>query len=380
MELKWKTCVRAGVTILALYALIHYWSAFAKVLGTAIGAALPLFLGCAIAYVVNILMSFFERHFFKNRSNAVYDRLRRPFSMLLSYVCIALFAVFIVCMIVPELISCVRVLIVQFPKALESSYQWLEENVPISGLFQEENNLFANDALNLKENVTKAFQFLFTGVGGAMGAAFGIVTTLFLRAMTFLIAVIFSIYILSGKETIGRQLSGAVQVYLPDRLVKRLLYVLRTLDASFHSFIVGQCTEALILGGLCMGGMLLLHLPYAAMVGCLIGFTALIPVAGAYIGGIVGAFMIFTVSPVKAVIFIVFLVILQQLEDNLIYPRVVGSSVGLPGIWVLAAITIGGGVLGVVGMLLGVPLAAALYRLLKEDAAERKRANKKTGE
>lgn len=123
----------------------------------------------------------------------------------------------------------------------------------------------------------------------------------------------------------------------------------------------------MILGLLCIGGMLLLRLPYAAMIGCLVGFTALIPIAGAYIGAIVGAFMIFTISPVKAIIFIVFLVALQQLEGNLIYPRVVGSSIGLPGVWVLAAVTVGGGVIGVGGMLLGVPLAAAAYQLLKND-------------
>ena len=139
------------------------------------------------------------------------------------------------------------------------------------------------------------------------------------------------------------------------------------LNQSFHSFIVGQCTEAVVLGLLCMGGMLVLRLPYAAMIGCLVGFTALIPIAGAYIGAIVGAFMIFTVAPVKAIIFIVFLVILQQLEGNLIYPRVVGSSIGLPGVWVLAAVTVGGGVIGVGGMLLGVPLGAAVYQLLKND-------------
>lgn len=123
----------------------------------------------------------------------------------------------------------------------------------------------------------------------------------------------------------------------------------------------------MVLGLLCMGGMLVLRLPYAAMIGCLVGFTALIPIAGAYIGAIVGAFMIFTVAPVKAIIFIVFLVILQQLEGNLIYPRVVGSSIGLPGVWVLAAVTVGGGVIGVGGMLLGVPLGAAVYQLLKND-------------
>ena len=144
------------------------------------------------------------------------------------------------------------------------------------------------------------------------------------------------------------------------------------MNGSFHSYIVGQCMEAVILGGLCTGGMLLLRLPYAAMIGCLVGFTALIPVAGAYIGAIIGAFMIFTVNPVNAVAFLVYLAILQQVEGNVVYPRVVGSSVGLPGIWVLAAVTIGGGVMGIGGMLLGVPLAATVYRLLQRDVRFRK--------
>ena len=139
----------------------------------------------------------------------------------------------------------------------------------------------------------------------------------------------------------------------------------------FRRFLVGQCTEAVILGLLCMAGMLLFRFPYATMVGALIGFTALIPVAGAYIGAGVGAFMIFTVSPVKALLFLVFIVVLQQLEGNLIYPKVVGSSIGLPGIWVLAAVTVGGGILGIFGMLLAVPLAAACYQMVREDVRKR---------
>lgn len=143
--------------------------------------------------------------------------------------------------------------------------------------------------------------------------------------------------------------------------------MLRVLNDCFHRFIVGQCTEAVILGALCTTGMMLLGLPYATMVGALIAFTALIPVVGAFIGGGVGAFVILMESPIQALIFLVFLVILQQVEGNLIYPRVVGTSIGLPGIWVLAVVTIGGGVFGIPGMLLGVPLAAAAYRLLRED-------------
>lgn len=145
---------------------------------------------------------------------------------------------------------------------------------------------------------------------------------------------------------------------------------------AFHSFIVGQCMEAVILGCLCVVGMWILRFPYATMIGCLVGFTALIPVAGAYIGAIVGGFMIFTVSPFKALLFLVFIVVLQQLEGNLIYPKVVGASIGLPGIWVLAAVTVGGGVLGIGGMLLGVPLAAGLYQLIRSDVGTRKKQQK----
>ena len=145
------------------------------------------------------------------------------------------------------------------------------------------------------------------------------------------------------------------------------MYVITILHDCFQRYIVGQCTEAVILGLLCTLGMWIFRLPYATMIGALIALTALIPVAGAYIGGGVGALMVFSVSPMKAVVFLAFLVILQQLEGNLIYPRVVGSSLGLPAIWVLAAVTVGGGVLGVAGMLIGVPIAAACYRLLRND-------------
>ena len=154
-----------------------------------------------------------------------------------------------------------------------------------------------------------------------------------------------------------------------------MLYVLRTVHESFGNFIVGQCTEAVILGVLCALGMTVLGLPYAVMTGTIIGVSALIPVVGAYIGGALGAFMIFTVDPAKALVFLIFLVILQQLEGNIIYPRVVGNSIGLPGLWVLASVTIGGGVMGVAGMLIGVPLSAALYKLFAKHVKRKQEMN-----
>jgi len=154
---------------------------------------------------------------------------------------------------------------------------------------------------------------------------------------------------------------------------RRTRYFLRAVDDSFHHFIVGQFTEALILGSLCILGMLIFQFPYAVMIGSLVGVTALIPIAGAYFAGAVGAFMIFTVEPIKAVLFVVFLIVLQQLEGNLIYPRTMGSTIKLPGIWVLTAVMVGGGLLGIVGMLLGVPLAAAVYQLVTRDLDAREK-------
>ena len=145
------------------------------------------------------------------------------------------------------------------------------------------------------------------------------------------------------------------------------MHWLSIFNDSFHRFIVGQCTEAVILGVLCILGMLIFRFPYAMMIGTLVGFTALIPIAGSYIGAIVGAIMILTVSPLKSLLFLLFIVVLQQIEGNLIYPRVIGKSIGLPSLWVLAAVTVGGSLMGVMGMLIGVPIVAALYRLLKED-------------
>ena len=200
-----------------------------------------------------------------------------------------------------------------------------------------------------------------------MGAAVSAAVSVFSGAVTLLLALIFSIYLLLGKEKLGSQFHRLMLRYVKPGIYVKMRYVLSVLNDSFHKYIVDQCTEAVILGALCTAGMLVLNLPYATMTGAVIAFTALIPVAGAYIGAGIGAFMILTVSPVKAIIFLIFIVVLQQLEGNLIYPRVVGSSLGLPAIWVLTAVTLGGGLMGIPGMLLGVPLPAPLYRLVKED-------------
>lgn len=373
MELKWKSCLRAGVTVAVLFLLINYWAAFSKGITVAFGAAMPLLLGCVMAYVVNILMSFYEKHLLAIKKKTFLQKFHRPICIVLAYASIILIIFFVISMIVPELVRCVQILVEKLPKALDMIFNWLEKNEQISSFFQGENNFLTNSEPDWQSIITKTVGVLFSGVGSAMGVVTGIISSVFSTVVTVVVALIFSFYVLGGKEKISGQIMQVMKHYLPKKITDGFLYVIATLDQSFHSFIVGQCVEAVVLGMLCMLGMLILRIPYAVMIGCLIGFTALIPVAGAYIGAIVGAFIIFTVSPIKAVIFLIFLVILQQVEGNLIYPKVVGSSIGLPGIWVLTAVTVGGGVMGIGGMLLGVPLTAALYRLLRNDVYKKEK-------
>lgn len=379
MELKWKTCLKAALTVAALLFVIHYWDAFADFVGLAIGAAFPLIVGCVIAYIVNIVMSAFERMYPKTKRKIV-TAIKRPLCMLLAYAAVILVVVLVVYMIIPELVECVQLLIDKLPGAIETAYNWLDARFDMSYLMSEGSSYIQNGNIDWQGIIEKAGSILMTGVGGAMGSIFSIVTSVFSWIVTLVVAIVFSIYLLLGKEQIGRQFTRLTESYLHARIAHRVQYVVKVVDSSFHSFIVGQCVEAVVLGCLCIIGMLIFRFPYATMIGCLVGFTALIPVAGAYIGAAVGAFMIFTVEPLQALFFVIFLVVLQQLEGNLIYPRVVGASIGLPGVWVLAAVTIGGGVLGVGGMLLGVPLAAAVYQLLRNDVARREKEGVQAGE
>ena len=371
MNWDWKGCLRLGTVLFGLYLAIHYWQGVSRLLLLALSAAFPLVLGGVIAYVVNILMSLYERHFFPASSSAAVRKARRPVCLMLAFATLAALLFLLVRMILPELAQSVGLLIQEAIPRLESLLQSLNQNGDLTQLLSSYGLALADGNIDWNSVLSSAVKWLVNGLGGVMGSVVSLVSALGSTAFTLIVSLIFSIYLLVGKETLGRQFGLVLKTYLKPVWSKRTMYFLDTLNTCFHRFVVGQCTEAVILGLLCIGGMTLFGFPYATMVGTLIGFTALIPVAGAYIGAGVGAFLIFTVSPVKAVLFLLFIVVLQQLEGNLIYPKVVGSSIGLPGIWVLAAVTIGGGILGVFGMLLAVPLAAACYKMLKQDVAAR---------
>ena len=375
MNITLKSCLRIALSIFLLYLAIHYWPAVSGLLGTLLGAATPLLIGCALAYVVNILMSAYERHFFPRSTNTKVIRLRRPVCLLLAYLSLLAIITVIVWLILPELVDCVELLISQLPGAIETVIAWLD-TVP----FLSEELLSTLHSIDWQSKIGDIAGIVTSGVGNVMGVVISTVSSVFSAIITGFLAFIFSLYLLLGRDKLQSQCKRLMARYLPEKLNSRILYVLAVLNNAFRRYITGQCIEAVILGALCAAGMLILRLPYATMIGALVAFTALIPVAGAYIGAAVGAFMIAMVSPMQALIFLIFLVILQQLEGNLIYPKVVGSSLGLPGIWVLAAVTVGGGVMGVLGMLLGVPLAAAAYTLLRNDMNKNAAAPVKTEE
>lgn len=358
MKLDWKSCVRIGIAAFLLYLYITYWPAFADLFHSLFQAATPLLLGCILAYAINILMTFYETHYFPRSANPALSKSRRPVCMAAAFLTLAALLFFIAKLVVPELVSCIKLLAGQVPAAINDLLAWLETKNIVP-----EDILASLETVDWGAKTQQIIGLLTSGVSSVVGAA----VSVFSGAVTLLLALIFSIYLLLGKEKLGNQFHRLMLRYVTPGIYAKIRYLLSVLNDSFHKYIVGQCTEAVILGALCTIGMLVLNLPYATMTGAVIAFTALIPVAGAYIGAGVGAFMILTVSPAKAIIFLIFIVILQQLEGNLIYPRVVGSSLGLPAIWVLTAVTLGGGLMGIPGMLLCVPLAAALYRLVKED-------------
>ena len=328
----------------------------------------PLTLGAVIAYILNILMKRLEKLYFPKSQNTVIRKSKRGVCIALSMLLVVGILGLVVGLVVPELVRAFAVIAEAVPVFVEKLTAWLMTYSDQFPLIEEYINGLEINWQQLARNV---MTYVTSGVGGIFNSAISVVSIIAGGVVNFAIALIVAIYILFGKERLGAQAKVLLTAYLQEGRKDRVLKILGVADDTFSSFIVGQCTEAVILGSLCTIGMWILQFPYAPMTGAFIGVTALIPVAGAYIGAGVGAFMILTVDPMKALLFILFIICLQQLEGNLIYPRVVGSSVGLPALWVLAAVTVGGSINGVLGMLLGVPLAATVYKLLGEDANKR---------
>ena len=369
MEKKdYRTYAVIGIIAAAVCLFVIKFDFLVKVGMLAAESAFPLLLGCVTAYAVNIPLKWIEKLYFPNSRRSLVTKTRRPVCIVLSFVFLAAVAFLVIRIVVPELISSIQLIMEEIPPLLDASWRWVVVQLDeLPGL----QDYLASTNINWQDLARRTFELLAAGAGGLFNSVVALVTRAFGAVVNGVVALIFAIYLLSAKEKLKRQAVRFLQAFVKPKTKDRICYVAREVHDTFTSFIVGQCMEAVIIGTLCAILMSVLRLPYAVMTGTVVGATALIPMVGAYIGAAVGAFMVFTVSPVQALVFVIALVILQQAEGNLIYPRVVGSSIGLPGLWVLAAVTIGGGVMGIPGMLLGVPLAASVYRLLGKEIVAR---------
>lgn len=328
----------------------------------------PLILGLAIALIINVPMKFFEKHIFKSSEKKFIKRIKSPVCFIISILLIIGIIVGIIFLIVPELSHAVKVI-------ADSIMDYAEK---LKGMSLEEIEAlpFGEYLLNLdyEKMIDSAQSYLKDQSGTIVNTAFDTIGSVFNGIYSFFISIVFAVYILFCKNTLKRQASRIVKAWFPKNFALWLIHAGNVASTNLRNFISGQFIEALILGSLCFIGMTILSIPYAPMVSVLVGVTALVPVVGAFIGTAVGCFLILTVNPLKALIFLIFLLILQQLEGNLIYPKVMGSRVNLPGIWILAAVTVGGSTAGTVGMLLSVPIAATAYILIKEATIEREQA------
>ena len=326
-----------------------------------LGILSPFVLGGAIAFVLNVPMRAIERHLFPNRRRLT--RLRRPLALVLTLVALTGVLTLAFCVIGPGIKDAVVSIAAQVPDAFDRLYQrllGLEQYLP------QIKDLVGDLAIDWKSLSQKALSLAQSWGGSLISSGGGLMVGVVSGVSTFVIGLIFSFYILLQKEKLARQGRQVLYGLLPLKRADRALEVLRLAERTFSNFLSGQCVEACILGTLFVIAMTIFRMPYALLVGVLIALTALIPIVGAFIGCAVGALLIAITDPWKALVFIILFLVLQQIEGNLIYPHVVGSSVGLPSIWVLAAVTLGGKLMGVGGMLFFIPLCSVLYALFRD--------------
>ena len=329
----------------------------------------PFVFGAMLAFVFNVPMRAIENQLLDIKKTG----LRRALSILLTLFLLVMILVFVVELLVPQLEKTFESLMVTIPafakRTMDSVTGFLADHPELNDLLNEHMGKLQH--VDWSTMLQKAAQFVADGVGSIVGSAFTAIGSLSSALIRIFAAVVFSIYCLGRKETLATQGRRILYALLPERWADETVRIMRLTNVTFSNFISGQCLEACILGSMFAVSMLIFRMPYVPLVSVIIAVTALVPVVGAFAGCVLGAFFILVDNPVQAVSFVIMFLILQQIENDLIYPRVVGTSIGLPGMWVLVAVTIGGEVMGVLGMLVFIPMASVLYVLIGEFTERR---------
>ena len=352
-------------------ALLNYQTIFSFI-NTIWLAFIPITIGAMLAYVLNIIMRFIERYYFPESKNPWVKRSRRPVSLFGAIIVVILVIAFVLNLVIPQLVDVIMEIVDVIPLVFEELRQFIIAHEQAFPPLAD-----AAEKVNWQDVVSRIVSVANELSSKLIGSTLSTLGSTVSFVVNGVLSLMIAIYILMSKEKLGQQFKRVASTYLPRNWYDRLIYVMTITDESFTGFITGQLIEALVVGILVTLGMMIFQFPYATMMGALTGVTALIPVLGAYISGVVGFLLIFVQSPIQALAFIVFITVLQQLEGNFIYPKVVGDQLGLPGIWVLVSITVGGALLGLTGMLISVPIAASLYKLLKNDVVKRENIARK---
>ena len=325
----------------------------------------PFVLGGAIAFLTNVPMSFLEKKIFENvkKKNKIVRKLKRPISLILTIVLVVGVIALVMFGVIPQLTRTMGTLVTSINDFIPQMQSWIGEFFHNN---QEIMNLVDQIEFDPDQAIKWGISLLGNGAGNMMNTTMSAVGSIVSGVATFFIAFSFACYILFQKEKLHIQIRKVFFAFLPRQKADAFLKVCSLTYRTFANFLAGQCLEAVILGSMFVVTLSILRMPYALLIGILIAFTALIPIFGAFIGCAVGSFLIFMVNPQQAILFVIVFLMLQQIEGNLIYPHVVGESVGLPSIWVLAAVTIGGNLMGIVGMLVFIPLLSVLYTIFRE--------------
>ena len=327
----------------------------------------PFLLGAAMAFILNVPMSFMEKRLF-SKTKGKAKKLKRPICLVLAILFVVAIFWIVLLVVIPEVASTVASLSVNIEAALIKLQRWTMD------IFEDNKQIevwIASLQFDWDGIIHTAFGFLKNGAGNVLNSTMTVAKTVINSVMNFCVAFVFACYILLQKEKLAVQIRKILYAFFSKKVVTKVLDIASLSYKTFANFVTGQCCEAVILGTMFFISMSILRFPYALLVGVLIAFTALIPIFGAFIGCFLGTFLILVADPMKAIAFVILFLVLQQVEGNLIYPHVVGGSVGLPSIWVLVAVTVGGSLMGIVGMLIFIPICSVLYALFREMVYKR---------
>lgn len=362
-----KKIIKIACSVVFFYWILQNLSMVAYAFGKVFDILSPFMIGACLAFILNIPMQFFEKKVFKAESlkkKSFKKKIARPISLIISILIFLALVALLFGIVIPEIFNVIKIFIGYLPELFTNIKSFA---VDITGKYPEISEQIKNIDIDIEKVSKEAITIITNVSSNIITSSIHIVGGVINLAVNTVVAVIFAIYILFSKETLMIQSKKLIYAHLDEEKANYILNISKISNGIFYNFVKGQLTESVILGALCAIGMFILQIPYAAVVGILMAFTAIIPVVGAFIGVIIGAILILAVDPVKAVVFIIFVLILQQIENNLIYPKVVGASVGLPGIWVLLSVTVGGSLFGPLGMVIALPTVSVLYTIIKNE-------------